>query len=133
MKDRRKARILAFQALYSWDLNGTSIDDLVEFSWAKEACDEDVRSFANLLIRGTLDSIIEIDTIIRKKLIHWDFERLAKVDLALLRLSVYSLIYQTDIPQAVTINEAIEIAKEFGSDNSYRFINGILDNVKNKD
>jgi N utilization substance protein B len=133
MKDRRKARILAFQALYSWDVSGSDIKELAEFSWAKDDCDEDIRSFALFLVKGTLESINEIDSMIKKKLIHWDFERLARVDLALLRVSVYSLLYQNDIPEAVTINEAIEIAKEFGSDNSYKFINGILDNVRKKE
>lgn len=133
MKDRRKARILAFQALYSWDAGGLDLETLDQFSWAKEEYDQEIRAFAVLLVRGTLDMMDNIDSIIKRVLIHWDFERLARVDLALLRLSVYSLLYQKDIPEAVTINEAVEIAKEFGSENSYKFINGILDNVRKLD
>jgi len=133
MAARRKGRILAFQALYAWDVAGTPLDELLDFSWLEEekraGLDDELRAFAGLLIAGTIGEIETVDAAITRRLEHWTFERLKKVDLAILRVSTYSLMEQRDIPAQITIDEAIEIAKEFGSDDSYRFINGVLDGV----
>ena len=134
MGSRRKARVLALQALYSWDFTKESVESLVDFAWLDEErrvnYDEETLSFASLIVRGTLERIEEIDEAIKTQLEHWDFSRLARVDLAILRFSLYSLLYQRDIPYSVTIDEAIDMAKEYGNDDSYRFINGVLDGVR---
>jgi len=134
MGARRKGRILAFQALYAHEMAGAHASELAAFAWLdaqnKEKINEESRSFARLIIQGTLEKLAEIDQNIKKQLEHWDFERLNKVDLAILRISVYCLLFQTDIPASVTIDEAIDIAKEFGTDDSYRFINGVLDGIR---
>ncbi len=134
MGSRRKARILALQALYSWGFTGYSEEELAEFSWLDEerrsSYDEQTFTFARLLIHGTLEHIEDIDETIKNQLEHWDFERLARVDLAILRFSMYALLYQRDIPPSVTIDEAIMLAKQYGNDDSYRFINGVLDGVR---
>jgi N utilization substance protein B len=136
MGSRRKARVLALQALYSWDFTGNSLESLVQFPWVDEErrdkYDEQTLAFASLLVRGTLEKREEVDRAIREQLEHWDFSRLAKVDLAILRFSIYSLLYQGDIPHSVTIDEAIDLAKEYGNDDSYRFINGVLDGVRKR-
>lgn len=133
MASRRKARILAFQALYAWDASDMPVDELLAFSWVGEdssaLADEELKTFARLLTRGAIDHIEEVDAAIARHLEHWSFERLKKVDLAILRASAYSLLFQDDIPGRITIDEAIEMAKEFGSDDSYRFVNGVLDAV----
>ncbi len=133
MASRRKARIVAFQALYAWEAASVGRDELLSFSWLGEesaaSTDEDLRTFATLVVSGTIENVATIDVAIKKHLEHWAFERLKKVDLAILRVSIYSLLYQTDIAPQITIDEAIEIAKEFGAEDSYRFINGILDAV----
>lgn len=133
MASRRKARIVAFQALYAWDASSMSFDELLSFSWLGEesaaSTDEELKTFAGLIVSGTIENIEAIDADIKKHLEHWAFERLKKVDLAILRVSVYSLVYQMDIPAQITIDEAIEIAKEYGAEDSYRFINGVLDAV----
>ncbi len=133
MASRRKGRILAFQALYAWDASGTPLADLLSFAWLekekRETLEDELRTFASLLISGTIENIEAVDSCIRKHLEHWSLERLKKVDLAVLRLSVYSLLYQKDIPAQITIDEAIEIVKEYGSEDSYRFVNGVLDAV----
>jgi len=88
-----------------------------------------VLSFASFITAGTVENINHIDDVIRNHTEHWDIDRISRVDLAILRISIYALLYQPDIPATVTIDEAVEIAKKFGSDDSYRFVNGVLDSV----
>lgn len=134
MSSRRKARILAFQTLFSKDFNNNSVNELIRFDWMDEErlknYDDETLTFAKLLIVGTLENLDDIDGAIKNQLQSWDFNRIVKVELAILRLSVYSILYQKEIPMAVTINEAIDIAKEYGSDDAFRFVNGILDGIK---
>ncbi|MFQ3546875.1 MAG: transcription antitermination factor NusB [Termitinemataceae bacterium] len=134
MASRRKARILAFQALFSWEASQASVAELVDFPWLEEdkrtSIDEGTAAFAQFLIAGTIENIEQIDTLIKKHLKNWNFDRLNRVDLAIMRMSVYSLLFQKEIPPSIVIDEAIDIAKEFGTDDSYRFINGVLDAVK---
>ena len=133
MASRRKARILAFQALYAWEASHASLDDLFMFSWLEtskiEQLEEEIKVFTRLLIAGAIEKIEIVDLNIKAHLSHWPFERLKKVDLAILRMGTYCLLFQKDIPAQITIDEAIEIAKEFGSDDSYKFINGVLDGI----
>ncbi len=133
MGARRQGRIIAFQALYSYEMSKADIGELMDFSWIGEArlknIPEDSVIFARLLVKGTLENIDIIDRTIQKQLEHWDISRLARVDLAILRMSVYCILYQPDIPTTVTINEAVDIARDFGTDDSYRFINGVLDGI----
>ena len=86
--------------------------------------------FARLIAGGTIQNLAEVDKQIKIQLEHWDFSRLNKVDQAILRMGVYSLLYQKDIPASVTIDEAVDISKEYGTDESYRFINGVLDGIR---
>ena len=134
MGSRRRARILAFQSLFGWEMNRLPSEEIISFDWLdnekQEKLDDETRNFARLLVQGCLENIEEIDKRIEERLEHWNLERLAKVDLAILRLGCYSLCYQRSIPASVTIDEAIDIAKEFGSDDSYRFINGVLDGIR---
>ena len=131
---RRKGRILAFQALYSWDANKskeTSIpEELLDFSWASQALDEELSAFSRLLVSGTIENIDAVDNMIQKHLDNWELKRLNKVDLAILRMSAYTLLFQTDMPPSIVIDEAIDISKEFGTDDSYRFVNGVLDGIR---
>jgi N utilization substance protein B len=136
MASRRKGRIIAFQALFSWEANGRGVlpEDIYEFSWlgdeARANLDEDTRAFARLLISGVVENQQEIDSFIQKHLKNWELERLNKVDLAILRLSVYTLLFQGDIAPGIVIDEAIGISRQFGADDSYKFINGVLDNIR---
>ncbi len=129
--NRRKARILAFQGLYSWEINRNDTEEIYQFGWTKEEVAEEVKAFASLLIKGTIENLTAIDEKIKKSLKNWDFKRMEKVNLAILRISTYALMYQKDIPHRVTIDEAVEITKEFGTSDSYRFVNGVLDNISN--
>ena len=133
MASRRKARILAFQAIYAWDSSGGKAEGILDFNWLEDekraSLDDEVATFARLLIAGTLECIEAVDAAIDSHLQNWSFERLKRVDLAVLRIGAYSLLFQREIPAQITIDEAIEIAKEYGSEDSYRFINGVLDGI----
>ncbi len=130
MGTRRHARIAAFQALYAWEESRPDTGELIEFGWLDKKPDEKALVFASMIVSGTLENIEDIDEQIRIHLKKWSFERLTKVDLAIIRTSAYALIYQKDIPSSVTIDEAVEIAKKFGSPESYRFVNGVLDGIR---
>lgn len=131
MGSRRKARIYAMQALFSWDISGTSETDLLVFDWiAEKRPAEDTLAFARLIVSGTIECLSEIDSAIQDHLDHWKLERVARVDLAILRLGTYSLLHQRDIAASITIDEAVDLAKEYGTDDSYRFVNGVLDGIR---
>ena len=87
------------------------------------------KEFARRLVSGTVSQRAEIDRLIAQATEHWKIERLAKVDFVLLRMAAYELVFCADIPTSVTLDEAIEIAKRFGSEDSAGFINGVLDHV----
>jgi transcription antitermination protein NusB len=136
MGARRKGRIIAFQSLYRHDLSGADVHELMDFSWLdedrKSKVPEEAADFARLLIQGTIEKKAEVDDAIRRQLENWDFSRIGRVDLAILRVSAYCLLHQPDIPPKVTIDEAIDIAKDYGSDDSYRFVNGVLDGLRKR-
>ncbi len=98
----------------------------------RQSTPEETVVFARMLITGALENLPEIDETIRAQLENWDFSRLNRVDLALLRMSVYCLLHQRDIPATVTIDEAVDISKTYGTADSYRFVNGVLDGVRKK-
>jgi N utilization substance protein B len=130
---RRKGRILAFQALYSYDVGGVPLDELLKLEWAEAAETEPGEStdFARMIIAGTINHLEQVDESIRNHLSgSWTFDRINKVTLAILRMSIYSLIFQPDIHPTIVIDEAIDIAKEFGSDDSFKFINAVLDTIR---
>ncbi|MBP5359236.1 MAG: transcription antitermination factor NusB [Treponema sp.] len=131
---RRKGRILAFQALYSYDVGGESLEQLLKLEWAelKESeKDADTVDFARILISGTINHIEEVDEVIKAHLTqNWEFSRVNKVSLAILRISSYSLLFQPEIHPTIVIDEAIDIAREYGADESYKFINAVLDHIR---
>jgi transcription antitermination protein NusB len=119
------------QSLYSWDVGKVSTEQLLDFEWVDHREGrEDTFAFARLMISGALEHIDEVDAAIQAHLEHWDIARLSKVDLAILRSAAYALIFQQDVPASVTIDEAIAIAKEYGADDSYKFVNGVLDAIR---
>ena len=134
MASRRKGRILAFQALYFWESNRVPVDELVSFAWLENeklnTLDESMAGFSRALIVGAVENIDAIDKMIKGHLENWDISRLNRVDLAVLRMSAYTLMFQSDIPSSIVIDEAIGICREFGTDDSYRFINGVLDSIR---
>ena len=130
MGRRRKAREVALQFLYQLDLHGA--DDPGPFAeefWLRYPVDAGTREFAEALVRGTKQNQGKVDELIGQCAEHWDLDRMAVVDRNLLRIAVYEMLWQPDVPPKVAINEAIEIAKKFGTAESSRFVNGVLDRV----
>lgn len=131
MASRRKGRRLAVQALYSWDVGNTDETLLLSFPWYEKESGEDL-TFSRLIVQGVIQERESVDDLIRDQLEHWDIERLARVDLAILRVGAYSLRFQPEIPPQVTIDEAVELAKELSTEEAYRFINGVLDGMRKR-
>lgn len=130
---RRENRKCAVQFLYQWELNKPEqLNDALRVFIESRDQPRDYFAFTEELVHGTLEHIKEIDAEILAHAANWTFDRIAKVDLSILRLAIYELLHRRDIPPIVSINEAIELGKIFSNPDSKRFINGILDQMKNK-
>ena len=125
---RRKSREYALQMLYQYDVSHQSAG-LSDGFWADNEAPENIMEFSNILVDGVIKNLDKIDDKISLSASNWSIERMAVVDRNILRMSVFELFYITDIPVKVTINEAIEIAKRFGEEESGSFVNGILDRI----
>ena len=130
MGSRRSARIIALQALYQIDICNKTKDNVLSFDWLDREFDQYTLDFSKKLIEGSLKHQNYIDSIIVTQLEHWDLDRLSYIDRAILRFSTFSLFFQDDIPDTVVINEAVDLAKIFGTDDSYKFVNGVLDGIR---
>lgn len=125
---RRTARERAMQALYQMDITGELEPKVAVENTLDEG--EETNEFLESLVVGFVDNKEEIDATIRQNLKKWKLERISIVDRSILRVAVCEMKYMEEIPHNVTINEAIEIAKTFGDEESRRFINGVLSNIK---
>ncbi|MBL9211423.1 MAG: transcription antitermination factor NusB [Opitutaceae bacterium] len=130
---RRDGRVAALQYLYAWSINAPKnlAEDLGEFFSHCEGPREHY-AFGEELIHGVIEHVADIDSRIKGLAHNWDFERIAKIDLAILRLAMFEMIFRKDIPPVVSINEAIDLSKQFSNADSKRFINGILDRLKDQ-
>ena len=129
MGRRRTARTLALQALYQWNLQQKQLTQPPWDSWNDRDTEPAAIDFAKSLVEGVIQHRDAIDAAISKHAHNWAIDRLSVVDRNVLRIAVFELLYLDDIPSAFTINEAIEIAKQFGDDESGGFVNGILDGL----
>jgi len=129
---RRQARELALQLLYELDLRGEADPgEALEEFWRRQGeLPDEVRSFAEALVRGTKAHQEKIDELIGRFAERWDLDRMAVVDRNILRAGIFELLWAGDAPPKVAINEALEIARKFSTEKSTRFINGLLDRVR---
>ena len=131
MGPRRKAREYALQMLFQWDITHDSIDQIAStFFEDEEEEDQAVGDFARQLVIRTVEHIERIDQLIQRHAEHWRLDRMATVDRNLLRLAAQEFIFDNETPKSVVINEAIEIARRYSTQDSPQFINGILDSIK---
>jgi N utilization substance protein B len=129
MGARRKARELALQMLFQHDMSGNESDMIITTFEDLQKSKPNTREFAVKIFRGTVDHLVELDDMIQAQAENWRLSRMAVVDRNIIRMSVYEFLYETDTPKLVIIDEAIEIAKKFGTQKSSQFINGILDGI----
>ncbi len=127
MTARHQARLLAAQFLFQRDFNTGDLDEALNDFWAGRTVPAAVRAFAEDLIRGVEECRAELDERLRAYAEHWDLERMGAVDRNVMRLALFEMRYREDIPPVVSINEAVELAKELSGFESGRFVNGILD------
>lgn len=132
MTKRRRSRESALQVLYQWDMTQQDArKGLVHF---KEhfSLKEESDPFLDLIVQGVLTHCQEIDRLIEQYSEHWRIGRMAPIDRTILRIAIFELLYREEIPPKVTLNEAVDLGKQFGSDESGSFINGILDRILNE-
>ena len=129
MGARRKGREAALQMLYGMDVTGRSAEDAIRAYWTHLGTSKDGEEFANVLVRGVESDRDAIDDKIREVSHHWRLERMTQVDRNILRMATFELMKLDDVPRRVTLNEAIELAKRFGSEGSAGFVNGVLDRI----
>lgn len=127
---RRLAREKALQALFQIDVGKISPEKALHYSILEGDLSNSVKEFAKTLVMGTVEHLEEVDKLISQHTKDWQLNRMANVDRNILRLAVFEFLYEPDIPYNVTINEAIELAKVFSSDEAGAFVNGILDQIK---
>jgi len=126
---RRKSREATLQILYQVDLSQGDAKELCAAYWQQHELESEAKEFAENLVNGVLRNLKEIDHLIESHSTHWKISRMSCVDRNILRIAVFELLYQSDIPASVSLNEAIEIGKKFGTEDSGAFINGILDHI----
>lgn len=127
---RRKARERALQILYQLEVNKSDLDESLPLFWQFHPSKSEVMNFAEELVNGTLSHLEEIDTLISRFTDHWSLQRIGSVERNVLRSSAYELLFRNDIPPSVTIDEAVEIARKYGTEDSGKFVNGVLDRIK---
>src|SRR6266480_1265809 len=130
MGPRRKAREYALQMLFQWDITKDSIEQIISTFWENHEELQTTINFANTLAKRTIEHVEQIDGLIGRHAEHWRLDRMAVVDRNLLRLATQEFLYDAETPKTVVINEAIEIARRFSTQESPQFINGILDSIK---
>jgi N utilization substance protein B len=132
MGERRRGREYALQMLYQLDMAGGSPEEAAATFWEGRTAHAESQEFAEGLVKGTLQHLEEIDALLREGLQHWRLPRIAAVDRSVLRMAVYELLHEKGTPPIVVIDEAIELAKRFGGEESGLFVNGVLDGIRKK-
>ncbi|MFA5188262.1 MAG: transcription antitermination factor NusB [Patescibacteria group bacterium] len=129
MSNRHLSRTIAMQTLYQWDFNDqkeNNLEQLLDYNIKEFAPGFNDDGFAKHLVEGVIKNIADIDESIRKYATEWPLEQITVIDRNILRLGIYELKFDPDIPSKVAINEAIEVAKTYGGDSSGKFVNGVL-------
>ena len=130
MRKRTKARECALKILYAIDITGEDPKECIDTIWKNhDEVDNEIEPFANQLVLGVWNNSEAIDRLISSHTTNWQLKRMAVIDRNILRFATYELLYMEEIPPKVSINEAIDIAKRYGDQDSGKFVNGILDSI----
>lgn len=135
--NRRKSRETAMKLLFEKSINKDSLENLIENFKENADSEEEVKEidmeYVNSILNGVELHIQEVDSKIKQYLVNWKLDRISKVDLAILRICTYEMMYEDEIPDRVSVNEGIELAKKYSGDKSAAFINGVLANIISED
>ena len=126
---RKKARDNTFKCVYQLEFDNRDIDRILKFCYEENESNDDEKEYIDTVLKGVVNNLKDIDSIILSKLKNWTIQRIAKIDLAILRLAIYEIKYMDNIPPKVSVNEAVELAKMYGNSDSKSFINGLLAKV----
>lgn len=129
MGARRKAREIAVQLLYQMEVNPGEPQEAIELFWKGISASQPVKEFVNRVVLGVHGKQEEIDKLIKKHSEHWRLDRMDRVDKSILRMAIFEIMFCADIPVKVAMNEAVDLGKKFGAEESGAFINGILDKI----
>ena len=130
MGTRRRAREIALQVLYQMEANPLDPQEALELFWRTASASTQVRDFVTRIVEGVQQHREEIDALIKQHSEHWRLDRMDWVDKSILRMGAFELLFCDDIPRKVALNEAIDLGKKFGAEESGAFINGILDKIR---
>lgn len=129
MGARHSGREAALQMLFQMEASGVSSEAAVALFWRSFEAEPEGRDYSDAAVRGVGDTLEEVDAIITKASAHWRLERMARVDRNVLRLGTWELVNRRDVPRAVILDEAVELAKQFGTEESSAFVNGVLNRI----
>lgn len=131
---RKDARDNAFKCVYQFEFDKEkNVEDILNFCFVENECNMDEKEYITTVVNGVKENIEKIDEIILKNLKNWSISRIAKIDIAILRVAIYEICYMSDsIPFKVSVNEAVELAKTYGNQNSKSFVNGLLAKVNSE-
>jgi N utilization substance protein B len=130
MSTRHESRLLAVQFLFQRDFNQGDLEPALADFWLERKAPAKSKAFAEELIRGVLEHHVELDEKLQKYALNWDLKRMGAVDRNVMRAALFEMLYRTDIPPVVSINEAVDLAKELSSEESGKFVNGVLDRAR---
>lgn len=129
MGARTAGREAALQMLFGIEATGTDPDRAIAQFWREFGADPEGREYADAAVRGVVGELAEVDAIVARASEHWRIERMTRVDRNVLRLGAWELLHRTDVPRAVALDEAVELAKRYGTEESGAFVNGVLDRI----
>ena len=133
MRKRTLSREIALKILYAWDISNEPMNEVHDKFWENnDTSDESVKEFSDFLVFGVETNREKLDGIIAKHATNWKLDRMATIDRNILRIASFELLFASEIPPKVAINEAIEMAKKYGDKDSGKFVNGILDDINKK-
>ena len=133
MGGRRLSREMALKALFQIDLVNTNTEETLKYTFENGEFSDEVKEFTLILVKGVMSNLPEIDKAINTYANNWSLERITNIDRNILRMAIYEILHLKNIPKSVSINEAVELAKKYGTKSSYSFVNGVLGKIGKND
>lgn len=129
MGGRRLSREMTLKVLFQIDLANANMEEALKYAFENNKFSEEIKEFVLLLVKGVVSNLSEIDKIIINYAKNWSLERITNIDRNILRVAIYEILYLDNVPKNVSINEAVELAKKYGTKSSFSFVNGVLGKI----